>query len=125
MNGQSTEAGPNLEAALKAIRNEEHSRLLWIDALCIDQSSKKKRNQQILLMADIYRKASCVLIWLGLADSTTDLAFDTVEELCWSIKFHIWDYCSKRFRMPIAEVNMNLVENMLDNDMPKFCMPTS
>lgn len=39
-------------------------RVLWVDALCINQSDEQERSHQIALMADIYRKASKVLIWL-------------------------------------------------------------
>ncbi|KAH8752340.1 heterokaryon incompatibility protein-domain-containing protein [Hyaloscypha sp. PMI_1271] len=41
------------------------SRSLWIDALCINQSDLEEKSSQIPLMADIYRKAAEVVIWLG------------------------------------------------------------
>ena len=43
----------------------EKSPLLWIDALCINQEDTAERNQQVMLMADIYREAKVVDIWLG------------------------------------------------------------
>jgi hypothetical protein len=37
----------------------------WIDQLCIDQSDTAERSHQVSMMADIYRRASSVIIWLG------------------------------------------------------------
>lgn len=38
---------------------------IWIDAVCIDQSNVKERNDQVARMADIYANATQVLVWLG------------------------------------------------------------
>ena len=44
---------------------------LWIDAICIDQSSNTERAQQVALMHEIYTKASSVIAWLGEEDEYT------------------------------------------------------
>src|ERR1700722_6334025 len=44
------------------------ARVLWIDALCIDQENSAERSKQALLMGQIYATAWRVLIWLGEAD---------------------------------------------------------
>ncbi len=44
---------------------------LWIDAICINQENKQEVSNQILLMGDIYSKASNVVVWLG--DDSKDL----------------------------------------------------
>lgn len=54
-----------LHLALQYLRLEHDPRVLWIDALCIDQSNTNERHAQILLMHDIYRNADSVLAWLG------------------------------------------------------------
>ncbi|KAH9210283.1 heterokaryon incompatibility protein-domain-containing protein [Leptodontidium sp. 2 PMI_412] len=54
----------NLYWALAYLRREE-PRKLWIDALCIDQSSQEDKEYQIRLMDYIYTRAETVLIWLG------------------------------------------------------------
>ncbi|KAI9764824.1 MAG: hypothetical protein M1839_005701 [Geoglossum umbratile] len=41
------------------------SRLFWIDFICINQKDEQEKNSQLLLMQDIYRKASRVIVWLG------------------------------------------------------------
>ncbi|KAF8855940.1 HET-domain-containing protein [Acephala macrosclerotiorum] len=40
-------------------------KLLWIDALCINQEDNEERGQQVTLMRDIYRRADEVVVWLG------------------------------------------------------------
>lgn len=39
---------------------------LWIDALCIDQGNVQERNRQVAMMRDIFSKAACVLVNLGM-----------------------------------------------------------
>lgn len=38
---------------------------IWIDQLCVDQSSISERNAQVQLMDQFYSKATRVVIWLG------------------------------------------------------------
>ncbi|KAH8659958.1 hypothetical protein BX600DRAFT_467000 [Xylariales sp. PMI_506] len=71
INGEKTLVRPNLAYALAALRGTS-SRLLWIDALCINQDNVSERNHQVRLMGDIYRRASKVLVWLGRSGPRTD-----------------------------------------------------
>ena len=61
---------------------KETASLLWIDALCINQSDIPERNQQVALMADIYSKATAVNVWLG-SDQQEDArpVFESIEAL--------------------------------------------
>jgi Heterokaryon incompatibility protein (HET) len=65
INGREFEVGRNLYDALKHIRHTYGDRVLWIDAICIDQAKVPEKNQQIRMMPFTYNKASQVLIWLG------------------------------------------------------------
>jgi hypothetical protein len=56
---------PNCLTALQALRYRFRSRRLWIDAICIDQTSIAEKNQQVPLMAEIYGRAGQVLVWLN------------------------------------------------------------
>jgi hypothetical protein len=49
-------------------------RVLWIDALCINQLSIGERNHQVGLMGEIYHGAQAVLVWLGGGHSYTTTA---------------------------------------------------
>jgi hypothetical protein len=71
----------NLESALRHFRLEEKSRLLWADAICINQLDIQERNIQVRFMAEIYKRCSRCLVWLGEVDEDGDAAFDFIEEL--------------------------------------------
>ena len=54
-----------LNDALRRLRRREQSVLMWIDQICIDQSNTEERGHQVAMMADIYRHAILVQVWLG------------------------------------------------------------
>ena len=54
----------NLFDALQRLRTEA-PRLLWIDALCINQDDLEEKGNQVARMGHIYRNASRVVVWLG------------------------------------------------------------
>jgi len=62
---------------------------LWIDAICIDQSSPDEVSAQVELMADIYRLAAGVVAWLGAEE-------DDVPALEWLINVAIPSLKRKR-----------------------------
>ncbi|KAK8015326.1 heterokaryon incompatibility protein-domain-containing protein [Apiospora arundinis] len=66
-----------LALALKHLRNPDHDRILWIDALCINQADHEERNHQVQMMSRIYNCAQQVCVWLGQDndDSTTAISF--------------------------------------------------
>lgn len=39
--------------------------LLWVDAVCINQTDVDERNSQVAMMAEVYKRASSLVIWLG------------------------------------------------------------
>lgn len=55
----------NLHEVLVRLRDRMIERILWIDAICIDQSSTIERGDQITHMAEICCKANRVIVWLG------------------------------------------------------------
>jgi hypothetical protein len=63
----------NCAAALRQFRRKE-DRVIWVDAICINQADGQERGSQVALMQDIYSLASRVLIYLGPGDDETDLA---------------------------------------------------
>jgi len=71
----------NLYAALDALRHPTDPRVLWVDALCINQEDLDERSAQIPLMSRIYRQADRVLVWLGYSTPRLERAFDTLEQL--------------------------------------------
>ncbi|KAK4556711.1 hypothetical protein LTR86_006282 [Recurvomyces mirabilis] len=54
---------------------------LWVDALCIDQNNSIERQQQVACMAQIYSKASLVIVWIGNdLDGDEALAAEMISE---------------------------------------------
>ncbi|KAK6434462.1 hypothetical protein LTR95_009351 [Oleoguttula sp. CCFEE 5521] len=52
-------------AALARMRLRDANRMLWIDAVCIDQANSQERGHQVGMMADVYAKGVCCLAYLG------------------------------------------------------------
>lgn len=71
----------NAISALKAVRLQGQDRVVWIDSICINQSSVADKNTQVPLMGRIYKKAKQTLVWLGRGTFVTDTAFDFLRDL--------------------------------------------
>ncbi|KAJ9637654.1 hypothetical protein H2199_007144 [Coniosporium tulheliwenetii] len=71
----------NLHLALQHLRYEYADRILWVDAICIDQGNLQERGHQIKQMTNIYKEAEQVVIWLGPATDETDLIIDSTKRL--------------------------------------------
>lgn len=56
---------PALECILSNLRLEDSKRVLWVDALCINQSDIAERAQQVTLMRKVYANCRRDLAWLG------------------------------------------------------------
>lgn len=61
----------SLFAAFKRLRLPDATRVLWADAVCINQADIAEKKEQVELMSTIYSRPTRVLIWLG--DDTTGL----------------------------------------------------
>lgn len=57
--------GANLSEALRYLRLRNERRVVWIDALCINQDDLEERGHQVRRMALIYSRARKVIAWLG------------------------------------------------------------
>lgn len=65
LDNRETTISQNLASALVRIRHSREPRVLWIDAICIDQQNALEKNHQVQQMYNIYSSAYRVLIWLG------------------------------------------------------------
>lgn len=79
----------NCESALGNLRSRDSDRVLWVDAICINQKDEEEKSLQVAKMRDIYRKATNVPIWLGGASERID------EGSGFSISHHFLDYISR------------------------------
>jgi hypothetical protein len=81
-NGQAIKITRNLGEALQRVRLGDRPRLIWADALCINQRNIEERGHQVRLMSLIYRNASKVLIWAGRDENRRALsAFSLIRQI--------------------------------------------
>jgi hypothetical protein len=70
------------EAAVRRMRFSDKPRVLWIDAICIDQSSQFEKARQVAFMSTIYNLGKQNLIYLGEDDArSAGLAVKSVQFL--------------------------------------------
>ncbi|KAK7999672.1 hypothetical protein PG990_012272 [Apiospora arundinis] len=55
----------NFRDALRRFQLPDRPRLLWIDAVCINQQDEEDKGRQIPFMSQVYSGACGVLVWLG------------------------------------------------------------
>jgi hypothetical protein len=82
VNGKEFMVSTGLYVALTYLRYPETKRILWIDALCIDQDNFQERSEQVQLMRSIYGSASRVIVWLGEGNILTDLDIQLIRWNC-------------------------------------------
>jgi hypothetical protein len=49
---------------------------VWVDAICINQEDDKEKGEQVQGMGELYAQATTVVVWLGTAADSSDVAFD-------------------------------------------------
>lgn len=65
VNGRPFSIAANLVQALNSLRLVDDTRVMWIDALCINQADDTEKSFQVSLMGQIYRNAEEVVVFLG------------------------------------------------------------
>lgn len=82
VNGADLKVTDNLYAALRSLRRESHPlpKVLWVDSICINQTSGPERAEQVPLMGEIYSQAHAVRIWLGEEEPGVDEALRLVRD---------------------------------------------
>jgi hypothetical protein len=80
VNGKDFDVTPNLEVALRNVWAKQFTTCIWVDAICINQSSNLEKNSQIRLMGEIYLSSFIVLIWLGEATPQSALAIAHLDQ---------------------------------------------
>ncbi|RMY79653.1 hypothetical protein D0864_09011 [Hortaea werneckii] len=69
----SLEVPVSAERAIRRMRLRDQSRVLWIDAICVNQADTNEKNHQVGI------NTSQGLIWLGEADDSTEKALKSIE----------------------------------------------
>lgn len=77
--------GVNLHAALARLRRPDVSRMLWADALCINQGDILEKNMQVQLMRSVYENGTQTVVWLGEED----------DPYLTPAAFRIWEFANE------------------------------
>lgn len=80
-NSAKIEVTRNCHNALRQLRLEDTVRILWIDAICIDQENIPERTAQIRIMDRIYNCADQIVVYLGEETTGTQLVFKELHEI--------------------------------------------
>ncbi|KAH0429967.1 hypothetical protein CcaCcLH18_08112 [Colletotrichum camelliae] len=88
INGQTVAVTTNLYDALLHLREPEKDRILWVDALCINQEDAFERTHQVAKMSVIYQKAWAVVIWLGKTTRDIELLLEATQALDKKMRQH-------------------------------------
>jgi hypothetical protein len=78
LNNYAFKVTENLHSVLSRMRNQYLERVIWIDAICINQDDLKEREEQIQYMARIYGVAKSVIVWLGETADGSDSALEAI-----------------------------------------------
>jgi hypothetical protein len=70
----------SLHTALVHLRDPHFERVIWVDAVCINQDNLEERGNQIKSMPQIYGKAQRVIVWLGNTAESSDEAIEELRE---------------------------------------------
>jgi hypothetical protein len=70
----------NLHTGLLRLRDRLVERIIWTDAICINQENSYEKEQQVQSMARIYAKASRVIVWLGEGADESDQALIDIRK---------------------------------------------
>ncbi|PMD29609.1 hypothetical protein L207DRAFT_520892 [Hyaloscypha variabilis F] len=71
----------SLAVALRNLRHPTKPKILWIDALCINQDDLAERSAEVLGMDLIYSNAVEVIVWLGPKSENSGLAIETLSRI--------------------------------------------
>lgn len=65
IDGYPIEIHAELFNAIHTLRNPDSPRLIWADAICIDQSNSPEKSHQVHIVGRIYETAENVVVYLG------------------------------------------------------------
>lgn len=77
----------NLYEGLQQLRREAGKRALWADAICINQVDLEERSRQVEMMAEIYKTADQVVVWLGKVDNAALTAIRLFNEIADNVEW--------------------------------------
>lgn len=102
VNGRDFGVTSKLHTMLLRLRSHVDSRIIWIDAICIDQKSSEYRSHQVRAMRDIYSNATRTVIWFEDAVNNGMLSRKEVRLLIQQHSTTLLE-CTNQARSPLFE----------------------
>jgi hypothetical protein len=93
----------NLDNALRHLRHSNKSRLIWIDALCINQNNISEKSIQVSNMGNVYRLAKTTISWLGPEENQSSKAINLLRTIATHVKVD-WHFHEMQ---PSSEIREN------------------
>ncbi|KAJ4256913.1 hypothetical protein NW762_009009 [Fusarium torreyae] len=104
IDGMPFSVGYNLRQALDDLRLPTESRVIWSDAICMNQSDHEEKGHQIYLMTAIYSRSIAVCAWIDHEINPLDPSFMSLQAL--DNGAQIQDY-SAEYWHPVAKIFRN------------------
>jgi hypothetical protein len=103
IDGQPFTVRENLWNFLKQYQSPKRRAYIWIDALCIDQSSDLEKNHQVAMMGQIYSTSLEVVAWLGVDFEKPLMTLSESEALSCFAEFDLIGTCDYWSRLWIVQ----------------------
>jgi len=78
IDGRAVAITVNLHAALSCLRGRSVERVIWVDAICINQEDAQERGHQVRSMVKVFGRAERVIVWLGEEAEDSYRAFEEI-----------------------------------------------
>jgi hypothetical protein len=86
INDQSFYVTESLYQVLFHLRLSNQDRVLWIDAICINQDGDVERGHQVQAMGSIYSSAWEVIVWLGESNEDSHEVISFIKSLLTTVE---------------------------------------
>ncbi|APA09178.1 hypothetical protein sscle_04g039480 [Sclerotinia sclerotiorum 1980 UF-70] len=73
------EVTANLDSALRHLRDSSRGQLLWVDAICIDQTNDNEKSKQVVQIGRVYQVARNTVIYLGESTESSKLLLQVIQ----------------------------------------------
>jgi Heterokaryon incompatibility protein (HET) len=116
LDGASYPVTPSLHTALKHFRHHLRRRIIWADAICINQSDDAEKNTQVSQMKQIYQSSACILMWVGEAGIDGPLAIKWFREVNTSRGNRSIDTSANHSNPNITKLQVDRIANACSSD---------